>query len=509
MKTPLPVFYSFPLFIPPFMTFFSNTNLFKITFLFLIFIELFSFFGWLMPELGSVCFFIILFLTLILSLCKLEYGLYIIFAELFIGSKGYLFSFDSVSIRIGLFLVVMTVFLMQVIKKLRNKEKKRFDLNNNFIYLFLLVIIWGFIWGIIRGNNFGDVFLDFNNWLYFLLIFPILDTAKNSENFIKNILSVLFACVIWIGIKSLFLLYIFSHQFVWALPEVYKWVRDTGIGEITSAGNGFYRIFIQSQIYSLLLFFILLPEIFDFKFLARKNIKKYLLLAVCLSTVILSFSRSYWVALVAVLLFYYFIILLLKTNFLDFLKLNAKIILVAITSFVMVFAIINFPPKIAGSNLVDLLGQRASETEAAASSRINQLKPLLKEIAKHPLVGSGFGTTATYVSDDPRIKGEYTTYAFEWGYFDMILKFGLVGLGIYLYIIYHILRKLFNFKFLILNFKISLKSQIQNNKNNYPLQFGFGLALVALLITNIFSPYLNHPLGIGFIILSSLIIYEK
>ena len=121
----------------------------------------------------------------------------------------------------------------------------------------------------------------------------------------------------------------------------------------------------------------------------------------------------------------------------------------------------------------------------------NQLKPLWQAISQHPLIGSGFGTSLTYQTNDPRIvpttagaSGEFTTYAFEWGYLDMILKFGLIGLIIYLLLITKILCRLYN------------------------LRPDFFLALIALLAVNVFSPYLNHPLGIGFIILSSLVFYE-
>ena len=96
------------------------------------------------------------------------------------------------------------------------------------------------------------------------------------------------------------------------------------------------------------------------------------------------------------------------------------------------------------------------------------------------------------MSDDPRIvpttangSGEFTTYAFEWGYLDMILKFGILGTLIYLILIFKVLKKLF------------------------VINLGFALGLIALLVINIFSPYLNHPLGIGFVILCSSIVYAK
>jgi hypothetical protein len=66
-------------------------------------------------------------------------------AELFIGSKGYLFYFDfsgtSVSLRIALFLIVMAVWLYRMIK---NKNFK-FELNKWHWILFAF-IVWGFIW---------------------------------------------------------------------------------------------------------------------------------------------------------------------------------------------------------------------------------------------------------------------------------------------------------------------------------------------------------------------------
>ncbi|MFH1610855.1 MAG: O-antigen ligase family protein [Patescibacteria group bacterium] len=481
------------------MSTFLNKNIFKLTFLFVILTELFSFFGWLLPEFGYLCFFAIMLLTLVLSIKRLEYGIYILLAELFIGSKGYLFSLDigdsAISLRMGLFLIVMAVFFMNVILKRRPDRATMKDLFNKKLKQILrrhevswllrmtslwLVIIWGFVWGLIQGNNFGNVFLDFNNWVYFLLVFPIFQIVKNNDNFVKNILSVLTASVVWIGIKSLVLLYIFSHELSWALPEAYKWVRDTLVGEITFAGNGFWRVFIQSQVYSLILFFILL---------GIKDIKRFffhhILLLISLITIILSWSRSFWVGLVVGVGIYLIYLIIQKIKFLSFLKISGKLILITLISFGLILCVIYLPPKADMGNLADIFGKRLTQGEAASSSRINQLKPLIKEIGEHPVIGSGFGTTITYLSDDPRILGDYTTYAFEWGYLDMILKFGILGTLIYLILIFKILKKLFN------------------------INLGFALALIALLIVNIFSPYLNHPLGIGFVILCSSIVYAK
>jgi O-antigen ligase len=121
-----------------------------------------------------------------------------------------------------------------------------------------------------------------------------------------------------------------------------------------------------------------------------------------------------------------------------------------------------------------------------------ELSPLGAQIKKAPVFGSGFGTTLTFKSEDPRVTtvnptGMYTTSAFEWGYLDITMKIGIVGLGIYLYLIWKIGTGLW-----------------KKRADNYNL--GLLLGLIALLVINIFSPYLNHPLGIGYLMILTALI---
>jgi len=147
-----------------------------------------------------------------------------------------------------------------------------------------------------------------------------------------------------------------------------------------------------------------------------------------------------------------------------------------------------------GNLIADRFGNL--QAEAAGATRLNQLEPLTHGILEKPILGHGFGKTLTYISNDPRVlekypDGNYTTYAFEWGYLDIALKIGVVGLFIYLALIgYLFFKGISNFQFLI----------------SKPLRIGLLVGLVALCVTNIFSPYLNHPLGIGYILLISVII---
>ena len=115
-------------------------------------------------------------------------------------------------------------------------------------------------------------------------------------------------------------------------------------------------------------------------------------------------------------------------------------------------------------------------------------------------MGQGFGATITYQSSDPRVlqaspTGEYTTYAFEWGWLDIWLKLGLFGVLAYLVLIG---------KIVISGLKLVLDNRQQTIDNRTVLGLIIGLGVI--VVVSIFSPYMNHPLGIGYLILVSAIL---
>ncbi len=102
-------------------------------------------------------------------------------------------------------------------------------------------------------------------------------------------------------------------------------------------------------------------------------------------------------------------------------------------------------------------------------------------------MGSGFGKRVTYISNDPRVlsfnpSGRFTTFSFEWGYGDLWLKMGIPGLLAYGALLVFLWRRI--------------------PKNYHP-------AFAALLIVHFFTPYLNHPLGLGVLIAVSVLVKEK
>ncbi len=467
---------------------------FKTSLLFISFALILSFAAYFFPLFNKVAFFVVLGLTLVLSLEKLEYGIYILLAELFIGSKGYLFYFDaggiSVSLRIALFLVVMAVWIYS---RLKTKNLK-FKLDRWYWILFIF-IGWGLVWGLVRGNSFQNLFFDFNGWLYFTVIFPLVDVIKSREQ-VENVLQIFTAAITVIVIKTFFLLYIFSHNLEVAMYPLYHWLRQFLIGEITLMSSGFYRIFFQSQIYVLIGFFILAAFLIWQKNKDKKIITRYALLATgCLSSILISFSRSFWVGLAFGIFILLIFLIVDKFSFKKIIKIGLYGLAILIISGATILIAVKFPYPTPGKiSWGSMLEERLTDlNEAAVRSRWDLLPPLGREIVKHPVLGSGFGTTVTYKSSDPRAVqvnpgGIFTTYAFEWGYLDIMLKIGLAGLVVYLLLIAKIWRL----------------GWFWGHSGEW-LHLGLLLGLAALLVTNFFSPYLNHPLGISYIMLCGVI----
>ena len=134
--------------------------------------------------------------------------------------------------------------------------------------------------------------------------------------------------------------------------------------------------------------------------------------------------------------------------------LTLLVVLIIDVCFITALVNIKLPSKEGGGGIsaASLIKERVTTTEEAAiGSRFQLLKPLLNKYLEKPIIGAGFGTTVTYTTEDPRSKqqnnGLYTTYSFEWGYLDVLVKIGAVGLLVYLFFIGKILTLELHLKF--------------------------------------------------------------
>jgi len=485
---------------------------FRKTLLIILLAEVLSFFVYWMrivTDLNSIFFVIVVGLTLGLGLYNLRWGVYIALAELFIGSKGYLLALtigdQAVSIRMGIFGAVMIAWLILVIRKKLYRQTWRNLISNKALLILGAFCLWGLLFAVSQGLAWKNVFLDFNAWLYFLYFFPFM-TALTKKAEVNRIMQIFTACVTALAIKSLAFLFVFSHR-LGVMRDFYKWGRDSGWGEFTLLKADFYRIFSQAHIFVIIGFFVLLGFLFfkgSKQYVVPANKYLFLILGASLAVIFLSLSRSFWLGvIVGLCLAFSFALYKYRRLWREWAEALLRLTVLAALGVGILAVTVAIPiPGATNMNLSgDMLKERLDIGGAGISSRWSQLPGLITAIAKHPIVGSGWGTTITYHSQDPRIltaknsTGRYTTFAFEWGYLDIILKIGLAGLVAYLYFLYQLIKQL------ILTYKKN------TDRPERALIVGLLLGLAALLVIHGFSPYLNHPLGIGYLLV--LLVIDK
>ncbi len=477
-------------------------------------IESLSFLSYFFPILRELSFFLIALAVLILAIKDLKYALYVIIIELIIGSHGYIFFSDvfnfELSIRIAMWLMIMLAWFVKYIIWLKNylqtpiKERKSQNISYFFAYfpaylLLALFVLIASIKGVVLSDNLNVWFGDFNSWLYFLILLPLIYVFRNNNirDLIRDIITIFLAAVTWISLKTLILLFFFSHNLP-LIEALYAWSRDNLLAEITALDDGFYRIFFQSHIYTLMLIIIALFGLNNLKNIKKKEAYVLMsILALSLSSILLSLSRSLWLALI--LGFLVWLVYIIKKYQKKIVYYNlSKVLIISLSAVLLIFFVINIPlpgysPDFSAGKTFKDRAKVSDKDEAAISSRWSLLKPMSEEIIKSPIIGYGFGKEITYISQDPRVleknsTGEYTTAAFEWGWLSVWLKMGILGLLAYLWLFYRVISDAFKSKY------------------NQPYIWALGLSLVALMAVNFFTPYLNHPLGIMYLLLVSIIV---
>ncbi len=495
------------------------------TFLAVVGVEFLSLLGYGVDPVRQAGFFLIVFATFFASMRRLEYGVMIAVAELMIGSKGYLFSWgdgvDAISVRIGIFCATFLAWIIHVIRTMHSRSGSALTFATsayfNAYILLATVLLFGAAYGLVFNER-RNVLLDANAWAYFLVTWVWYDALVTKES-VGRVLSVAYGAIIGQIVKVCLLLYVMAHPLLGGdvLLGIYRWVRVTGVGEITQINDAFYRVFLQSQVYIPTLLLILVASslyfLLDRKKGSLKEIiaqgilhKSFLLITVVgIASFLLSFSRSFWLAftLSMVLLLFWCVVMvkswrsvLISVSFFSVCTIAAM----GFVAFIVYFPI----PSTKGGFQLSAFSDRFADLqhEAAAASRWSLLPELGRSVAESPIVGHGFGKTITYISRDPRVlemvdaSGKFTTYAFEWGYLDIVLKMGAVGLLSYLILLGVVFQKGF----------VLMRKLLQHVSGDRAIITGLWFGLLAVGIIHMFTPYLNHPLGIAYVVFVGLVI---
>ncbi len=362
--------------------------------------------------------------------------------------------------------------------------------------LLALPAAWATLRGLGLHHPLGAVFFDGNAYLYLLYI-PLWHLVYDQKT-IPALKALFTGAALALSFKTLILMNIFTNQYeALNVQYLYLWIRDTRVGEITATGTAIWRIFIQSQLFIGIAIMHAVTEIIHDH---TMRVNRIVYLGVLFAGIIASMSRSYWIGLfVAMGLTFAIAVFRRKIRFMDSVHLSLKVFIsLAIAGFLVVAFI--FIPN-GGKDIQGALTDRFSANDAAGTSRAQLLGPLLSAIKVSPFLGQGFGTTVRYHSNDPRIKnpsnpdGNVITYSFEWGYLDQWLKWGLFGMLLWAFI-------------MVRQFRRSMRiSKADTTDALWAASMLSGLFFI--LIVHVVSPYLNHPLGIGYVLLTMLVLQHS
>ncbi len=436
---------------------------------------------------------------------RLEYGIFALFAELFANSHGHILYVTAGGIQIGLRMAVFAglmlgygIVIVRGLMDGQGRESLRGIWNDSRLRAFAplaIAIVLGLATGLF--NDPVRAFKDGNGYIYLLAILPVLSVHWDSAKQ-KILLQILAASAAFVSLLSLGLFFVFTHAPLFTLADAYTFIRDTRTGELTQQKYGqIFRVFLQSQFTTLSFALLIAPLLFFLKD-RRSRCVNFLTLTVLLATLVISLSRSFWIALIGaavamlVLIFYS-----RKTTIRSAVWSSAQAVLAGVASLILLVIILLLPYPGAGhrsiKDLTALLSDRGTETtDAAIDSRWKLLTPMLTDIKAMPISGYGFGHQVEFITDDPRIRaqipdGRYLTYSMEWGWLELWLKMGILGPLAFLYLFYFFARGLWPYL---------------RGEQSWIGIGGIG-ALIGLALTHVFSPYLNHPLGLGlFLILA-------
>lgn len=345
----------------------------------------------------------------------------------------------------------------------------------------LIALAIGTVNGLMKGQSIGALVADGNGYIALLLL-PGLLAAFSAQEQRTRLISALLGTALALSALTIAIFGFFLLPTIG--PEwrdfVYRWIRDVRFGEITPRFGepGVRRVFIQSQIFApLLLLWLMVQQMWN-------KMPKYLVWFVSpllFASLIIGGSRTFFLAsLVATA------VVLARLLVFSEKKQTKQFVLTLALVACLGLAI---PGVISLGRFFGHTTDRIAVVgEAAVESRWNLLRVMGSSIRRSPLLGYGFGAPLTYVTEDPRLRAEFpdgmmTTTAFEWGWLEMWFKMGILGPIGFAWLICAMLWR-------------SWKTEVSAES-----RWVVG-TVVFLAVAHAFSPWLNHPIGVGLLLLA-------
>ncbi|MDD2646662.1 MAG: O-antigen ligase family protein [Patescibacteria group bacterium] len=438
--------------------------------------NLISFLGFHVLIVQVVFFWLLVFLMICLVIWRFDFAILLFLGELLFGQAGHFLEWQNISLRSALMIILLIGWLTRKIVK---QEKILFFQQSISVYCLVLALM--VLLAVGRGfwNNHESLLViqDAMAYGFFLLVFPLSEFFR-KESYWPWLTRILAVAVIGVSILTLANLFIYSAGLSQVHDNYYWWLRQIAVGKVTDLGSGFYRIVFPAHLWMLPLLLVLLSLVLG-RNVSRGERKNLIILAVAISlSLMINFSRGYFLGILAGLM-------LLKLN-LSWRRWLIAFILILLV-FVVEFNLIYFltTGKLAG--LTFLSGRLGTitqpEEELSSLTRLRILPNLLFQIKQNPIFGPGLGSMVSFLN--PLNNLITKTSNPDWGWLEMWLELGLLGLMVYL---------AFSGK-LIFSY---LKGASRFSRD---LSVGLAVGFVSLMVANLTGPFLFHPLGIFYQVL--------
>jgi hypothetical protein len=395
----------------------------------------------------------------------------IIILELVLGGSGRLITFGSfLSLRYILFFIAFVYFILKC--RINN-----FKIKKNLFYIDIIVFFFAFTFaianGILSGYEIGDIIKSSKGYLYLLIYFPIsllIDNKEKSKQIFKLFLNS--SVVLAIVALTIFVFFYFDHTKYHLFTPI---LNKLDYGYIALRG-GLPAVFLKTSPMIAIAFVLLLVHYINLK--TERNFKNIIKLSILLFGIVSTMSMGLWVAtFVGVML----TIVLSKGKY--------KVVGLATVILLMSFAYYFLSEYINVS-----ITNRLNSNDSSFIIKFDQFFRLIENWSNRLIFGNGFGIEITFLTD----LGSRTMINFELFWLQLLVNMGLVGFIIYI--------------------KMFIKSIFYSIKTINAISFEESLhikslivGLVVLAIISSVNPFLNNPIGIGYlvIVMNTISTYSK
>lgn len=376
-----------------------------------------------------------------------------IIVELVYGAFGRMMSVSGISLRMVLYLGFMVGY---GVRYARTRENFPTKIHYRYATM-ILIIATGIGVGLYRGNDVGRIFSDVNAFFFIPLL---LLARRHIARHLSHYITLLFTTIFIFCVKTLLVFWYFAGGTPVVGNSVYIYLRDTRVFEVTAVTGEVSRIFSSAS------FFLAIPFLYILS--KRFTVSSFVAGSLLSAVLLVGFSRSLLVGIFCAVAY------LIVSDW----KVLLRGVGLAGAGFLVVVTLL-FTTSFHGNYFELWYGRtRNIASEVAAVSRFEQVGPLWRAYYERHNFGHGFGATLAIETPQSRADGVVVRSAFEWGYLDAMFKLGILGI--------------------ILSMLVYELSRGGNTKTARAIS-------LTVVVTHFFTPLLFHPIGMGMLVVASLL----